>query len=73
MKYKGCNIYANAKRYTLWSLDNEGRLNELEHEFEGDDIISYTFANNEILDGEYGDFETIDETKKAIDKLKEIK
>ena len=69
MIYNGFEIYANTKSYALWSIDNDGRLNELEHEFEGHDLISYTFANDDILDGEYGDFETLDECKKYIDKL----
>lgn len=70
MTYKGFKIYANTKSYALWSINDDGRLDELEHEFEGHDLISYTFANDEILDGEYGDFETLTECKKAIDGLK---
>jgi hypothetical protein len=69
MTYKDFTIYANAQSYSLWSIDDNGRLNELEHEFEGYDFISYTFGNDEVLDGEYGDFETLDECKQAIDKL----
>ena len=71
MRYKDFTIYANAKSYSLWSVDDDGTLYEFEHEFEGYDLISYTFANDEIQDGEYGDFETLDECKKAIDKLGE--
>ena len=70
MEYKGFKIYANTKRYALWSVDEDGRIHELEHEFEGDDVISYTFANDEVLDGEYGDFETVEQTKQAIDRVK---
>ena len=70
MTYKGYNIYANAKSYSLWSIDDDGKLHELEHEFEGYDFISYTFGNDEILDGEFGDFESLSECKNAIDGLK---
>ena len=69
MKYKDFTIYANAKSYSLWTVDNEGRLHELEHEYEGFDLISYTFGNDDILDGEHGDFITLDECKKYIDNL----
>ena len=69
MTYKGYTIYANTKSYALWSIDDEGKLNELEHEFEGHDFISYTFGNNDIFNGDNGDFATLEECKQAIDKL----
>jgi hypothetical protein len=71
MKYKNdFEILANCKRYTLFSLHDDGSLNELEHEFEGDDIVGYTFKNEklDIIDGDYGDFNTILECKNFIDE-----
>ena len=70
MTYKDCEIMANAKQYSLWSVDETGKLDELQHEYEGADIISYTFQSDKhnILGGDFGDFETIEQTKKAIDK-----
>lgn len=63
MKHKGVKILANCKQYSTWLLDEEGRLKEVEHSFEGADIISYTFGWGET------DFETIEEVKKQIDTL----
>lgn len=71
MIYKDFEIVANTKSYDLYSLDNEGRLEYLKHSFEGADVISYTYTNNDdVLDGEFGDFETIEKCKKAIDDLR---
>lgn len=69
MRYKGFNIMANTKSYSVWSLDDKGQLKDLEHDLGGHYVISYIFSNDDILGGEYGDFSTINDTKRAIDKL----
>ena len=66
MKYKGIKIYASAKSYSLWSVDEEGRLDELEHEYEGYDLIAYTFG---IDDNDEWEYATIDDCKAKIDEL----
>lgn len=69
MKYRGFYLAANTQKYALWHIDSEGELAEHIQDFEGNDILSYTFLSDEILDGEYGDFETVKECKEFIDKL----
>lgn len=66
MEYKGIKIYASAKSYSLWSIDEDGRLDELEHEYEGFDLIAYTFG----MDGnDEWEYDTIEDCKKKIDEL----
>jgi len=69
MTYKGFEIYANAKSYSLWTVTDDGKLCNFEHEYEGYDLISYIFVNDEMSGDEFGDFLTVNECKKAIDKL----
>lgn len=71
MEYMDVKIYANAKGYSLWSIDEDGRLSEMEYEYDGWDIIGYTFTldSDEYPSVEY-EFETLQECK---DKIKEIK
>lgn len=66
MEYKGIKIYASAKSYSLWNVDEDGRLDELEHEYEGHDLIAYTFG----MDGnDEWEYDTIEDCKKKIDEL----
>ena len=70
MKYKNFKIMANAKSYSLWSIDDDGRLNELEHEYEGYDLLSYVIISDKYkVDEGGGDYTTIEKAKQAIDKI----
>lgn len=69
MKYRSYYIAANTKKYALWHVDLQGELTERIQDFEGDEILSYTFMSDDICDNEYGDFETIESCKKYIDEL----
>jgi hypothetical protein len=63
MKYKDFNILANAKSYSLWTIDNDGRLDEHKYDFEGFDLISYVIESDK-----YG----IDESNYDFKMLKEL-
>jgi hypothetical protein len=65
MKYE---IRADAKSYSEWSVDENGKLNELEHEFEGHDIIAYKIVNLKNLDV-FEDDLTFEEAKERLTAL----
>lgn len=70
MEYKNFKIMANAKSYSLWSIDDDGRLDELEHEYEGYDLLSYVIISDKYkVDEGSGDYTTLDKAKQAIDKI----
>ena len=69
MIFKGIKIYATARSYSPWSIDEDGQLDELEHEFDGYDLIAYTFSmDNNTYGGEW-EYDTIEDCKAKIDEL----
>lgn len=68
MKYE---IRANTKSYSEWSVDENGKLLFLEHEFEGHDIIEYKIIDIDDRAEVFESIETFQEAKDILKKLNE--
>ena len=62
-------IRADCKSYSEWSVDYEGRLAFMEHEFEGSDIIAYKIIEIDTLNMVEDGFKSFSEAKEYLEKL----
>jgi hypothetical protein len=71
MKDEKYILRADTKSYSEWSVDSEGKLLYLEHDFEGYDFLNYKILDKNldtVFEGE--DFE---ETKRELNRLNKQK
>lgn len=69
---KKYEIRADAKMYSEWEVDDNGKLTYQHHEFEGADLINYKIidiSEDSESDDPVFESESFEETKKELNRL----